>query len=102
MVLGKELKTYLTLKNITTQLICFKIKTTNPKRYVVVPTSGIIACDTTTSIEIRTVQSFVEIPTDEKQLIDKFQIQAMTLEEAIDSSKIPALVFIFVLLYAYF
>jgi hypothetical protein len=48
---GKNVSTIVKLQNITNDAVTYKIKTTTPKRYHVVPTSGIISPQQTIDVK---------------------------------------------------
>lgn len=69
------------LVNKTDQRVAFKVKTTNPKKYAVRPTSGIVPPGGSCGITI-TMQAPKEIPQD-YQCKDKFLIQSVVVQEGI-------------------
>lgn len=66
-----------TLKNLTNNLVAFKVKTTAPKRYVVRPNIGFVEPLATIEVQVQLMAlSDVEAPPKEK---DRFQIQSIDL-----------------------
>ncbi|CAM0944634.1 unnamed protein product [Alopecurus aequalis] len=69
------------LINKTDQRVAFKVKTTNPRKYAVRPTSGIVPPGGSCGITI-TMQAPKEIPQD-YHCKDKFLVQSVVVEEEI-------------------
>eukprot|EP00308_Calcidiscus_leptoporus_P017115 CAMPEP_0119356022 /NCGR_PEP_ID=MMETSP1334-20130426/4757_1 /TAXON_ID=127549 /ORGANISM="Calcidiscus leptoporus, Strain RCC1130" /LENGTH=402 /DNA_ID=CAMNT_0007369981 /DNA_START=59 /DNA_END=1267 /DNA_ORIENTATION=+ len=80
--LGQPCSQSLCLKNLTSRPLTFKIKTTNPKRYLVRPNVGV--CwphdDATVLIHIPPMSA---MPTDVAKCRDKFQVLSLPLEAAL-------------------
>jgi len=68
----------LTLQNITSEKVCFKVKTTAPRRYCVRPNSGMIDAGQTMEVSIM-LQPFQYDPNERNN--HKFMVQSMTLSE---------------------
>lgn len=68
----------LTLQNITEEKVCFKVKTTAPRRYCVRPNSGMIDAGQTMEVSIM-LQPFQYDPNERNN--HKFMVQSMTLSE---------------------
>jgi len=68
----------LTLQNITNEKVCFKVKTTAPRRYCVRPNSGLIDPGQTMEVSIM-LQPFQYDPNERNN--HKFMVQSMTLSE---------------------
>jgi len=68
----------LTLQNITDEKVCFKVKTTAPRRYCVRPNSGMIDAGQTMEVSIM-LQPFQYDPNERNN--HKFMVQSMTLSE---------------------
>jgi len=74
----------LTLQNITNEKVCFKVKTTAPRRYCVRPNSGMIDPGQTMEVSIM-LQPFTYDPNERNN--HKFMVQSMTLSE--ESAALP-------------
>jgi len=74
----------LTLQNITNEKVCFKVKTTAPRRYCVRPNSGMIDAGQTMEVSIM-LQPFQYDPNERNN--HKFMVQSMTLSE--ESAALP-------------
>jgi len=70
----QAVSSYMKLKNPSDKKICFKIKTTAPKRYCVKPNSGVVDPNTEVSIAV-SLQPFEYDPTEKNK--HKFMVQAM-------------------------
>lgn len=68
----------LTLSNLTTEKVCFKVKTTAPRRYCVRPNSGVIEGGDTMEVSIM-LQPFQYDPNERNN--HKFMVQSMKLDE---------------------
>lgn len=71
---GKPASTSLTVENISKTCICFKVKTTQPQRYSVRPSVGVIKPGEKKDILI-TLEPLKEIPEDLKSNKDRFLLQ---------------------------
>lgn len=74
------------LVNKTEERVAFKVKTTNPRKYAVRPTSGIVPPGGSCGITI-TMQAPKEIPQD-YQCKDKFLVQSVVVQEGITNRDI--------------
>jgi len=72
---------YMKLKNPSDKKVCFKIKTTAPKRYCVKPNSGVVDPNTEVSIAV-SLQPFEFDPNEKNK--HKFMVQSMFAPEAGD------------------
>jgi len=70
----------LKIKNITDSTIVFKVKTTAPNNYIVVPNCGEVKVNEVRSIEIKRNISNEEFPPDFK-CKDKFLVQSMKIDD---------------------
>lgn len=70
----KPASTSLTVENISTSYVCFKVKTTQPQRYSVRPSVGVIKPGERKDILI-TLEPLKEIPEDLKANKDRFLLQ---------------------------
>jgi len=70
---------YMKLKNPSDKKVCFKIKTTAPKRYCVKPNSGVVDPNTEVSIAV-SLQPFEFDPNEKNK--HKFMVQSMFAPEA--------------------
>ncbi|CAA7399747.1 unnamed protein product [Spirodela intermedia] len=73
--LKKQISCSLQLSNKTDEHVCFKVKTTNPKKYCVRPNTGIVRPRSTCDI-IVTMQAQKDAPAD-MQCRDKFLVQSV-------------------------
>jgi len=85
-VTKKASTTFVSLRNITSRRVAFKIKTTSPKDYIVKPNSGIILPNDTKKIEF-TMHATDFVPSS-KNSQDKFMIMAVDLDENYEASKV--------------
>ena len=69
---------YIKLKNPSKKKVCFKIKTTAPKRYRTKPNSGVVDPNTEVSIAV-SLQPFEFDPTEKNK--HKFMVQSMLAPE---------------------
>lgn len=74
----------LTLTNIASDKVCFKVKTTAPRRYCVRPNSGVIEAGDTMEVSIM-LQPFQYDPNDRNN--HKFMVQSMALSA--DNATLP-------------
>lgn len=72
----------LTLTNVTAEKVCFKVKTTAPRRYCVRPNSGMIGGGETVEVSIM-LQPFQYDPNEKNN--HKFMVQSMVLDPAKES-----------------
>lgn len=77
---------YVTMKNLTSRRVAFKIRTTSPKGYVVKPNNGIIGPNETKKIEF--TMNPVDDVTSRRNNQDKFLIMAVELDEHYDVSRL--------------
>jgi vesicle-associated membrane protein-associated protein B len=85
-VTKKASSTFVTLRNITSRRVAFKIKTTSPKEYIVKPNSGIINANDSKKIEF-TMHATDFVPSS-KNSQDKFMIMAVALDDNFEVSKV--------------
>lgn len=71
----------LTLDNVSSDTVAFKIKTTAPKNYLVRPSTGVVAPDKTQEIKI----VLQPIPADVNIATDRFLVQAAVVEPGTES-----------------
>ena len=72
--LRKIIPVTLSLHNPTGDRIAFKVKTTNPKKYCVRPSSGVVEPETTRDVQV-IMQAQREYPTNMADCKDKFLVQ---------------------------
>lgn len=77
---------FVTMKNLTSRRIAFKIRTTSPKGYVVKPNNGILGPNEQKKIEF--VMQPVDDVTSRRSNQDKFMIMATELDEGFDVSRL--------------
>ena len=70
----QAVSSYMKLKNPSDRKVCFKIKTTAPKRYCVKPNSGVVDPNTEVSIAV-SLQPFEYDPAEKNK--HKFMVQSM-------------------------
>lgn len=69
----------LSLHNPTSDRIAFKVKTTNPKKYCVRPSSGVVEPQTTKDVQV-IMQAQREYPANMADCKDKFLVQWVTMQ----------------------
>lgn len=75
--LGRISTTGVTIKNISDTAIAYKVKTTRPKRYCVVPFAAVLQPDQHINVELRQ-QAFRSLPEDVER--DRFLLQVIQLD----------------------
>ena len=80
--LRKIIPVTLSLHNPTGDRIAFKVKTTNPKKYCVRPSSGIVEPQTTRDVQV-IMQAQREYPANMADCKDKFLVQWSTMQPGI-------------------
>jgi len=75
---SEKVTSYLTLTNPTDRRVCFKVKTTAPKRYCVCPNSGIVEPKSTMDVAVM-LQPFDYDPNEKNK--HKFMVQTMFAPE---------------------
>ncbi|EME27265.1 vesicle-associated membrane protein-associated protein A isoform 1 [Galdieria sulphuraria] len=75
---GKPASTSLTVENISKSYVCFKVKTTQPQRYSVRPSVGIIKPGERKDVLI-TLEPLKDIPEDLKASKDRFLLQVIKI-----------------------
>jgi len=80
----KSVSNSLEIKNISTDPLTFKIKTTNPSRYLVKPSQGVLAVNETKTIHIAIVPKEVSILVEQgvHNCNDKFLVQSTIIDES--------------------
>uniref|UniRef100_A0A7S0UMP2 MSP domain-containing protein n=1 Tax=Polytomella parva TaxID=51329 RepID=A0A7S0UMP2_9CHLO len=77
---NKQLLTTLNIENPTDKRFGFKVKTTAPKKYVVRPSSGIVAPKNSMTIQV-VMQAQKDFTADVEKCTDKFMIQSVLMGE---------------------
>lgn len=72
----------LRLTNPSSSNVCFKVKTTAPRRYCVRPNSGVVDAGTSVNVSVM-LQPFEYDPDDRKQ--NKFMVQSIIAPEGVDN-----------------
>lgn len=89
--LKKQISTSLTLENVTSEHVAFKVKTTSPKKYCVRPNTGVIPPQSSMEVVV-TMQAQKEVPPD-LQCKDKFLVQGVLMPGASAAAEVVPDVF---------
>jgi hypothetical protein len=76
-------ETYLEIKNVSSKIVVYKIKTTDPNKYVVKPNQGVLVSGKGTRILITTQK-----PSMQKIKNDRFLVVASEFNGSVDGTKI--------------